>query len=182
MISKKVEVPEDVEIRIEDKKVYVKGPKGELSRDFDNVFTKDIDIKKEDKYVIVSCEKERRKKKALVGTIAAHIRNMITGVREGFTYVMKIHYVHFPMNVTTKKSGDKIEIEVKNFLGEKKPRKTTVRDVDVEIKDGYIYIKGINKESVGQAATRIEQICKLKSRDRRIFQDGIFLVDKKIGV
>lgn len=179
---KKVEIPKGVEINIEEKKVTVKGPKGELVRDFDNVFTRTITIRKEDSHIVIESEKDRRKEKALVGTIYAHIRNMITGVTKGFKYTLKIHYVHFPITVETKESGGETEIIVKNFLGEKKPRVTKVKDVKVEVKKDEIIIKGINKEAVGQAAAKIEQVCKVKRRDRRIFHDGIYLVRKEIGM
>lgn len=181
-MMKKLKIPEGVEVMIEDKKVTVKGPKGELSRDFGNVFTRNIIIKKEGDEVVVESQRERRKEKALVGTISAHINNMFIGVTQGFKYILKIHYVHFPVTVEAKKSGNEIEIIVKNFLGEKTPRTTKVKDVDVEVKKDEIIVKGINKEAVGQAASKIEQVCKVKRRDRRIFHDGIYLVRKEIGM
>lgn len=51
----------------------------------------------------------------MLGTIVAHIRNMINGVTKGYEYKLAIVYSHFPMNV--KVEGNKIMIT--NFLGEK---------------------------------------------------------------
>ncbi|MCD6381890.1 MAG: 50S ribosomal protein L6 [Candidatus Aenigmarchaeota archaeon] len=181
-MMKKISIPEGVEVDIQGKVVTIKGPKGELSRDFGNVFTQNIDIRKENNDVTVESKRERRKDRALVGTIIAHIRNMFTGVTQGYSYTLKVHYVHFPINVEAKKNGDEIEIIVKNFLGEKVPRTTKVKGVNVEVKKDEIIIKGINKELVGQAAARIEQICKVRRRDRRVFHDGIYLIRKEVGM
>jgi len=175
-MKKIIEIPNGVEVSIEAKKIIVKGPKGELEKDFSNpVFNRFIDIKKEQNKIIISSSTERRKFKALVGTIRAHLRNMIKGVTDGYTAILRIHYLHFPINVTVK---DK-KIHIRNFLGEKGDRITDiVGDVKVDVGKGEIKITGINKEDVGQTAANIEQICAVKNKDRRIFQDGIFIYQK----
>ena len=106
----------------------------------------------------------------MVGTIRSHISNMIYGVDHGFTYKMKIVYAHFPM--TVKVQGKIVTID--NFLGERSPRKAKIIGDDVKVT-----ITGINKEHVGQTMANIEQATKIKGRDPRIFQDGIYLVDKR---
>ena len=113
----------------------------------------------------------------MVGTIRSHISNMIYGVKHGFTYKMKIVYAHFPMTVKVK--GKLVTID--NFLGERHPRTAKIigDDVKVSVKGDDVTITGINKENVGQTMANIEQATKIKGRDPRIFQDGIYLVDKK---
>ncbi len=176
-MEKKVEIPEGVEVEIEGFKVKVKGEKGELERDFDSpVYRKLIKIEKDGNVVKVSSESDRRKIKAMVGTIAAHIRNMIKGVTKGYKYTLKAVYVHFPMTLELK--GD--EVHIKNFLGEKTPRiAKIVGNVKVSINGQEIIVEGINKEEVGQTAANLEQATIVRNRDRRIFQDGIFLVSKE---
>ena len=67
----------------------------------------------------------------------------------------------------------------KNFLGEKIPRRAKLYpDVKVEINGDIVKIIGVNKESVGQTAANIESSTKIKKRDRRIFQDGIWIIKK----
>jgi large subunit ribosomal protein L6 len=101
---------------------------------------------------------------------------MIIGLTDGFAYHMKIVYAHFPM--TVKKTGNKITIE--NFLGERHPRTSKiVGDADVQIKGDEVIVSGINKEHVGQTMANMEQATKIKGRDPRVFQDGIYLVSKK---
>ena len=116
-----------------------------------------------------------KKDKAMVGTIKSHVSNMIYGVKHGFTYKMKIVYAHFPMTVKVK--GNIVSID--NFLGERSPRTAKIiGDVKVSVKGDDVTITGINKEHVGQTMANIEQATKIKGRDPRIFQDGIYLVDK----
>jgi len=129
----------------------------------------------EDKQAKIRCEFPRRREAALVGTFAAHLRNMIVGVTEGFTYEMKIVYSHFPVKAMVKGT----EIVIENFLGEKFPRKTTILgDTKVKINGDQIVLTGPDVESVGQTAANIEQATRIKGFDPRIFQDGIYITKK----
>ncbi len=178
-VLEEVRVPENVEVTIEGMKVRVKGPKGELVRDFSHArgIIIRLDEDEEGKKVVVETYFADRRKKALVGTIAAHIENMITGVTKGFRYWMKIIYSHFPVNV--KVEGDKVIIE--NFLGEKAPRVAKiVGNVTVKVQGNDIIIEGIDVEAVGQTAANIEQATKVKGFDRRVFVDGIYIYKKEV--
>jgi len=111
----------------------------------------------------------------MVGTFWAHIRNLIRGVTEGFEYKLKVVYAHFPIKLRVE--GDEVIIE--NFLGEKHPRKAKiVGRVKVEIRGQEIIVKGIDKEECGQTAANLEQATKIKRLDPRVFQDGIYIVEK----
>ena len=66
---------------------------------------------------MIRSELPGRREKAVVGTFAAHVRNMIQGVTAGFTYRMKIVYAHFPMKASVKGA----EFVIENFLGERSP-------------------------------------------------------------
>lgn len=171
-MEKTVEIPEGINIELDKFKVKVAGPKGNLEMDFYNpIFAKDIVVKKEGNKIIVMSELKNKKIRAMIGTIAAHTRNMIKGVQEGYEVKMKIVYMHFPF--TIKINGK--EIAVNNFLGEKKPRKTViVGDCKVDIKGEDVTVTGISKDDVGQTAANLERVTKVKARDRRVFQDGIF--------
>ncbi len=68
---------------------------------------------------------------------------------------------------------------VYNFLGEKSPRKTNILgDTKVEIKADEIIVSGISKEDTGQTAANLETLTKISARDRRVFQDGIYIEKK----
>ena len=171
-MEKKVEIPDKVEVKVNEMCVTVKGPNGELSKDFDDPrFNGLIKFEQKGNVFHVSNSDEKRKTGAVVGTIAAHTKNMILGVTVGFKYEMKILYTHFPMTVA--QSGD--EIQIKNFFGEKGFRKAhVVGKTDVKIEKETITLTGNDIEEVGQTAANIERGCKLTGRDRRVFQDGIY--------
>jgi large subunit ribosomal protein L6 len=79
------------------------------------------------------------------------------------------------MNISVK--GDVVEIV--NFLGEKKPRKSKILPgCEVQVKGKDIIVKGVNKEAVGQTAGNLERTVRTTNRDRRRFQDGIYIVKK----
>ncbi len=172
--SEEVEIPENVTLEVEGMKVKVSGPKGTLERDFSHA--RHVIIRKEDNKVIVETYFANRKKKALVGSIAAHIRNMITGVTKGYRYKLKIIYSHFPISV--KVQGKKIIIE--NYLGEKAPRYAEIfgDDVTVRVEGEDVIVEGINIEHVGQTAANIEKAARIKDYDPRVFMDGIYVYEK----
>jgi large subunit ribosomal protein L6 len=173
---KEIEIPENVSVEIEDKKVKVSGEKGTLEKEFKYFW--DIKIEKKNNKIVVSSNSDRRKVKATVGSIGsivAHINNMIKGVTKGFVYKLKIVYSHFPIKVRTE--GDKVIIQ--NFLGERSPRIAKIMgDTKVEVKGQEVEVSGIDIEAVGQTAANIEQACRIRGKDRRVFQDGIFIVEK----
>ncbi len=173
-MEKVVQIPEGVTVAPVPTGFKVVGKLGEIEKNFDMSLIK---VEKRADSIAIMLEKEepRRKEKAKLGTIAAHLKNMIKGVSEGFQYKMKIIYIHFPMNV--KVEGN--EVVIKNFLGEKQPRRAKiVGNTKVEIKGNEIVLTGPNKEEVGQTAANIEQTTKTRGKDIRKFQDGIYITSK----
>ena len=68
---------------------------------------------------------------------------------------------------------------VKNFLGEKTPRELNIKEeVNIKIEGEIIIVEGIDKEKVSQTAANIEKLTFIKQKDRRIFQDGIYIINK----
>ncbi len=172
MIEEKVKIPDGVKVEIEPPAVTIKGPKGKLTREF--VHTK-ARIFEKDGLVHVTCDMPKVRDKAIVGTFASHIRNMVEGVTDGFAYRMKIVYAHFPIKAYVK--GDKFIIE--NFLGERMPRKASVvGDTKIVVKGNDIVLTGPDVEAVSQTAANIERTTRIKGYDSRVFQDGIYIVEK----
>ena len=172
-----VEIPEGVSVTVEGDTVNgytvkAAGPKGENSKflKFRGVY-----IEKADNGVRVYTMTPKKRYKAMVGTFAGHIENLLTGVKDGFEYQLKIVYAHFPIKVRVEGK----EVIIENFLGEKHPRKAKiVGRAQVEVRGQDVFVRGIDIEECGQTAANLEQATKIKRRDPRVFQDGIYIVKK----
>lgn len=172
VLREELPIPEGLDVTI-DGGITIKGSKGQLSRKFNY---SGITIKKEEGNVVIEANFPKKRDKAMLGTIKSHVNNMIIGLTDGFTYNMKIVYAHFPM--TVKAAGNKVTIE--NFLGERYPRTAKiVGSAKVQVKGDEVVVTGINKEDVGQTMANLEQATKIKGRDPRVFQDGIYLVSRE---
>jgi large subunit ribosomal protein L6 len=172
LLRDEIPIPEGVDVTINDE-IVVTGPQGELKRKFKS---RNIKITKDDDKIILEAPFPKKRDKAMLGTIKSHITNMITGLTDGFSYKMKIVYAHFPM--TVKVADSKVTID--NFLGERHPRTAKILgSTKVQVKGDEVTVEGINKEEVGQTMANIEQATKIKGRDPRVFQDGIYLVSKE---
>lgn len=180
-ISFSIPIPEGVKLSVNGRTVKAEGPKGTTERELWHPGVR-IEIAQKDNgnEVIIKSDSSRKEVRAITGTYASHIKNMIAGVKEGFFYKLAIVHAHFPMQVALTKEGN--AVLVSNFLGERRPRiAKIVEGVNVEIKGREVVVSGINKEAVGQTAANIEQTTKIKGYDPKVFQDGIYLVDKGVG-
>ncbi|HJJ29025.1 MAG TPA: 50S ribosomal protein L6 [Methanocorpusculum sp.] len=165
-------IPEGVTVTFDGDNVVVKGKKGELTR---RMFHPAITMNVEDGKFTAQTESVRRSVKALVGTYAALVKVMAHGVSEGYEYHMKIVYNHFPIQVKVNPT----EVVIGNFLGEKQARiAKIVEGVKVKLQGDELILTGINRETIGNTAANIEQACKVRNRDPRVFQDGIYLTSR----
>jgi len=173
---KAIEIPDGVEVKVEGRVVTVKGEKGTLTRSFSEA---PVYIIQEGKTIKVQANWPRKKEAALVGTVSSHIQNMIIGATKGFTYKLKIVFSHFPISVKVKENV----VSIENFTGERSPRFVRITgDAKVFVKEDDIVVQGINLEDVSQTAANIEQGTKVKSKDPRVFLDGIFIYEKRDGM
>ncbi len=172
LMQKEIVIKENIESKLEGKTLTIKGPKGELKRRF---IYPGIKMSVKDNKIILSAENATKREKTMIGTFTAHIKNMIKGVLEGFVYKLKICAGHFPMSVLVE--GQKVLI--KNFLGERVPRKARILPgAKVLVQGDIITVEGIDKEVVSQSASNIELACRISNRDRRVFMDGVWLINK----
>ncbi|MBS3052010.1 MAG: 50S ribosomal protein L6 [Candidatus Aenigmarchaeota archaeon] len=173
-MKKELVIPEGINVDVTDKKITVNGKLGKLEKEFK--YFHDIKLEKQDNKLTVSCESEKKKVKAMIGTIISHTKNLIQGVTAGYTYKLKAVYTHFPM--TSKVEGNRVVIT--NFLGEKTSRTAKILEgVKVEINGQDLTVTGNDLEKVAQTAANIETATKITKKDRRIFQDMIAIVKGK---
>lgn len=171
-LFQEIEIPQGIDVDVKKGVVTVKGPQGENKRDF-NLYK--ISLEKKDGKIVIGSKKSTKNEKRRTNTTTAHIRNMIKGVQEKFEYKLKVCFVHFPSSLDIK--GNKVTI--KNFLGEKYPREFEL-PMGVEVKnDGVlISVSSCDLELAGQTAATFESATRISKRDRRVFQDGIFITSK----
>lgn len=142
---KAVELPAGVEVKQDGNVVTVKGPKGELTREFSDF----IKINVEGNVVTFERSSDDNKSKSLHGTTRANFHNMVVGVSEGFKKELELRGVGYRAQM----QGKKLVLNV----GYSHP-------VEFEEEDGITYetpsatsiiVSGINKEEVGDCAARI---------------------------
>lgn len=168
-----LKIPEGVSVSTQGSVVTVSGPKGSLTKDFAHSGLK---ITKTEEEIVLTAPGKGKRSKAMLGTIASHIKNMFKGVTEGHCYTMKVIYAHFP--ITVKVVGKEVHIE--NFMGERSKRVAKiVGNVKITVSGDELTLEGIDKEEVGQTAANIHLATHVKKMDPRVFQDGIYLVERR---
>ncbi len=171
-LHEQVQLPSGVTATLTQGEMTVKGPKGEVTK-----MLKDpqLNIKTEGDKVTFASTKGTKRQKRTMNSFIAHLNNMILGVQEPYKYLMKICSGHFPINVSI--SGE--QLLVKNFLGEKSPRTLKLKKgVSVKIDGDIITVESPNKELAGSMASDIELLTAKSNRDLRVFQDGIYMIEK----
>jgi large subunit ribosomal protein L6 len=167
-----IDIPDDVSAEMDHLDLTVDGPEGSVTK---TLWYPDITVGVEDGTVVIESEEDDAKTNATVGTFESHVKNMFHGATEGWEYKMEVFYAHFPMQVSVE--GDEVVIE--NFLGEKAPRHAKIRGAtDVQVDGEEITLSGPDKEDVGQTAADIEQLTRVKDKDQRVFQDGVYITQK----
>ena len=171
-LTTRIEIPEGVEVSVDGSKVTVKSGDKKNEREFDLL---SIKLEKKGNEIILEEKKASKKEKRRMNTIASHIKNMLKGIKEKFEYKLKICFSHFPITVELKGN----EAIIKNFLGERFPRRVKMPEgANIKIDKEIITVDSYDKEIAGQAAANFEMVTRIVNRDRRIFQDGIFITSK----
>jgi len=171
-IEERIKVPDGTQAKLEGGDLVVSGKGHSLRR---RLAHPRLTMTVEGGEVRIASEYPTKREKALVGTFAAHVRNLFLGVTEGFTYEMKIVYSHFPMKASVKGK----EFVIENFLGEKFPRKARILSgTKVDVSGDAVILTGPDIEAVSQTAANIEQATRIRGFDPRIFQDGIYITKK----
>jgi len=170
-IVEEIEIPEKVTVA-SGKTLDVKGPKGEVKRSFKDTR---VSCHVEGKKIVLKSSKATKREKKRLYTYIAHIKNMIHGVTEGHYYELKSCAAHFPMNVAV--AGK--QLVIKNFLGEHVPRTMPLREgVTIKVTGDIIRVESADKELAGMTASDIELLTRIKDHDRRIFQDGCYIISR----
>lgn len=144
-----IPVPAGVAVSIEGHRVTVRGPKGELSRSFDQ----DMSIALRDNRIIVTRPSDSKRHKAMHGLTRALLANMVTGVSQGFRKTLEVEGVGYRAEMR----GEKLVLSV----GYSHPVQIEPPPgITFSVEKGYrsFTVEGIDKELVGEMAAKIRAV------------------------
>jgi large subunit ribosomal protein L6 len=143
-----IAVPAGVTVNINESRVVIKGPKGEITQGF----LPDMAIKLEDNKLVVTRPSESKQHKALHGLTRSLLNNMVEGVTRGWEKNLEIVGVGF----RAEKAGDKLLLRVGfSHTVEVSPMSGVTLGIDGPSR---IKVSGVNKEAVGEMAAEIRAI------------------------
>jgi len=148
--KKPISVPSGVEVKLEGRKVTVKGPKGTLDLDIHP----HVEVSLVDSMVIVKVQDETNvSDRALWGLFVRLISNMITGVTQGFERKLEVNGVGYKVAL----QGKTLKLEV----GFSHEVNFPVPDgIDMSVEKNVITVTGIDKQFVGETAAQIRRVRK----------------------
>ena len=158
--KKPIEIPKGVEVKIEDGKVAVKGPKGELSKEIRPEIR--VEIKNEKLYVFPKEEiqensvvkkdsGETKRIKAFWGLTRSFLANTINGVVQGYEKKLEIQGLGYKASL----EGNDLILNI----GFSHPKKIEMpEDIKLSIEKNIITVSGLDKELVGQIAAKIRKV------------------------
>jgi len=144
---KPIQLPDNVDVKIEGRQVIVKGPKGQLSY----ILPDGIGISIENKTIVVT--RVTDKQKALHGLARSLISNMVTGVSQGFTKSLQIYGIGYRAQI----SGNRLILNI----GYSHPVEFELPEgikATVDEKQTTITLYGIDKHLLGQVAAKLRGI------------------------
>jgi large subunit ribosomal protein L6 len=146
-----ISIPDGVQVSIDGPSVRVKGPRGELSRQFDP----QIKVELADGQLVVHRSSDRPQVRALHGLTRALLANMVEGVSEGFRKSLEIVGLGYRADL----QGDDLALQVGHSHVVRYPSPEGIT-FQVERGNRIIHIDGVDKELVGQVAAEIRSVRK----------------------
>lgn len=166
-----IDVPSGLTIEIKDGAVTVKGGAGTNIRRINDTL---LVVKKDgDKISIEPVKEKSLAKKAMKAEVAFAklVKNDIEGAQKPYEIKMKVVFAHFPINLEVKGS----DLYINNMIGERVPRiSKIVGSTKIEAKGQDVKVHGPSLDDVSQTAANIRKACKIRNKDSRTFQDGLY--------
>lgn len=167
-----IDIPSDINVELKENKIILsKGDKKiEINLEWPRII-----LKKENNNLIFRVYFATRRDLRVFYTIVSKTKNAVEGLKNGYRYKLRAVYTHFPFKISIK--GNKFIVE--NFLGEKSTREIEVpKEIKVKIEGQDIIVEGYDLEKLGNFAGLLESLTRIKEKDLRKFQDGIYIVEK----
>lgn len=147
--KKPIIIPKDVEVKIEDDEIAVRGPKGELRRTiFPEIKVELEELSGKEKKLVLGIKKKTKNARAFWGLLRTLIFNMIEGVTKGFEKQLEIQGVGYRAslqgNILVLNIGFSHPVEIKAPEG-----------IEFKVEKNIITVFGLDKQLVGQTAAKI---------------------------
>lgn len=145
--KKPILIPQGVEAKLEKSKIIIKGPKGELEKEF----RPEIKVEIKDKEILVSPAKKTKQTNAFWGLFRTLIANMVEGVVKGYEKRLEIQGVGYKANL----EGEDLVLLV-GFSHPVKIKKP--EGITFSVEKNIVVVSGVDKELVGQLAAKIRAV------------------------
>ena len=168
---KEIPLPDGIKAEIKGSTIAISGKLGTNTRIFNDAL---VNIKAGNGKITLDHVKEKKlveKGMNAENALSREIQNDLKGVSQFFEFKMKSVHAHFPITVEVK--GPMLSIN--NIIGERTPRfAAIVGSTKLEIKGQNIRLYGTSLDEVSQTAANIRKACRMRNKDTRVFQDGIY--------
>lgn len=149
--KKPILIPLGVEVKVEGTSISVKGPKGELKRDFRQEITVSVSENEGKKQIEVGLKDNNLENKPFWGLTRSLIANMVEGVVSGYERKLQIEGVGYKAII----EGDNLTLSL-GFSHPVKIKKD--KGIEFKVEKNILTVSGIDKELVGQVAAKIRKI------------------------
>ncbi|MFH0834556.1 MAG: 50S ribosomal protein L6 [Patescibacteria group bacterium] len=143
-----VPIPSGVTAEIGKNSAKIKGPKGELSQNFNAL----VELKKEGETIVVAPKNDSKEARAIWGLVRTLLANMVEGVTKGFE--KKLIMVGVGYKVAAKGKDLELQLGFSHPVPVKAPNGITF---EIDPKKNTIVVKGIDKQLVGEVAANIRK-------------------------
>ncbi len=145
--KKPILISEEVEVKIEENRITIKGPRGELTKEI----RPEVKVEVKENQIFITPQIETKKTKALWGLTRALIANMVKGVTEGFEKKLEIEGLGFKAQL----KGNDLELSV----GFSHPIKIEApENIKFSVEKNIITVSGPDLEKVSQTAAKIRKV------------------------
>jgi large subunit ribosomal protein L6 len=166
-----VKITEGVKVEIRGVVIEVSGPLGVNKRSINDRL---LSIKKNGETLVlegVVSKKLGKKGIQAENSFAKELKNDMAGVTKLYEINMKIVFAHFPISIEVKGN----EVRINNMIGERAARiSKIVGATKVEVKGQDLRVYGTSLDEVSQTAANLRTAVKIRDKDSRTFQDGIY--------
>jgi large subunit ribosomal protein L6 len=172
MKMREIALPEGVKAEVKGHMLAISGKLGTNSRKFNDAL---VEIKAGQGKITLDHVKDKKlldKGMNAENALSKEVQNDIKGVTQYFEFKMKSIHAHFPITVEVKGQ----DLNINNIIGERVPQasRRMAGGTKIEVKGQNVRLYGTSLDDVSQTAANIRKACRMRNKDTRVFQDGLY--------